>query len=185
MLGAKVAIAAEDAGFDSLWTGEHVVLPDPQAPPSPAPPQTPMLDPAAALAFLAERFVGPDPCGYAEQWFDQELAVAFGVDVFAEPFDDARGYCAVALGLMDDRGSIEQIQGVIAKSKYKPELLKQAAVGLGLLGDKQLVPELIEMLKLGLKLVIRRNKSRRSPTANSWTQSCRRRTNTGRRAGVP
>ena len=52
-VAAKVAIAAEDAGFDSLWTGEHVVLPDPQAPPSPAPPQTPMLDPAAALAFLA------------------------------------------------------------------------------------------------------------------------------------
>ncbi len=52
-VAAKVAIAAEDAGFDSLWTGEHVVLPDPQVPPSPAPPETPMLDPATALAFLA------------------------------------------------------------------------------------------------------------------------------------
>lgn len=50
---AKVARAAEAAGFESVWTGEHVVLPDPQAPPSPAPPQHPMLDPAAALAFLA------------------------------------------------------------------------------------------------------------------------------------
>ncbi len=50
---AKVAIAAERAGFESLWTGEHVVLPDPQAPPSPVPPQTPMLDPAVALAFVA------------------------------------------------------------------------------------------------------------------------------------
>lgn len=50
---AKVAHAAEAAGFDSVWTGEHVVLPDPQAPPSPAPPQHPMLDPAASLAFLA------------------------------------------------------------------------------------------------------------------------------------
>jgi len=50
---AKVARAAEAAGFDSVWTGEHVVLPDPQAPPSPAPPQHPMLDPAASLAFLA------------------------------------------------------------------------------------------------------------------------------------
>jgi probable F420-dependent oxidoreductase len=52
---ARVARAAEDAGFDSVWTGEHVVLPDPQAPPSPAAPDTPMLDPAAALAFLAGR----------------------------------------------------------------------------------------------------------------------------------
>ncbi|HXK23632.1 MAG TPA: TIGR03619 family F420-dependent LLM class oxidoreductase [Myxococcota bacterium] len=52
-LAARVARAAEDAGFESVWTGEHVVLPDPQAPPSPAAPQTPMLDPAVALAHLA------------------------------------------------------------------------------------------------------------------------------------
>jgi probable F420-dependent oxidoreductase len=50
---AKVARVAERAGFDSLWTGEHVVLPDPQAPPSPLPPHTPLLDPAVALAFVA------------------------------------------------------------------------------------------------------------------------------------
>lgn len=50
---AQVAAAAEAAGFESVWTGEHVVLPDPQAPPSPAPPETPMLDPAVALAHVA------------------------------------------------------------------------------------------------------------------------------------
>lgn len=50
---AAVARAAEAAGFESLWTGEHVVLPDPQVAPSPAPPETPMLDPTAALAFIA------------------------------------------------------------------------------------------------------------------------------------
>jgi len=50
---AKVARAAEAAGLESLWTAEHVVLPDPQAPPSPVPPTTPLLDPAVALAFLA------------------------------------------------------------------------------------------------------------------------------------
>src|SRR5204862_4622605 len=47
------ARAAEQAGLESLWTGEHVVLPDPQAPPSPLPPETPILDPAVALAFAA------------------------------------------------------------------------------------------------------------------------------------
>jgi probable F420-dependent oxidoreductase len=52
-LALCVARAAEAAGFESVWTGEHVVLPDPQTPPSPAPPGTPMLDPAVALAFLA------------------------------------------------------------------------------------------------------------------------------------
>lgn len=50
---ARVARAAEDAGFDSVWTAEHVVLPDPQAPPSPVGPRTPILDPAVALAHLA------------------------------------------------------------------------------------------------------------------------------------
>lgn len=50
---ARVARAAEEAGFDSVWTGEHVVLPHPQAPPSPVPAATPFLDPAVALAFLA------------------------------------------------------------------------------------------------------------------------------------
>ena len=52
---ARVALAAEAAGFDSVWTGEHVVLPDPQAPPSPSPPRTPFLDPAVALSFVAAR----------------------------------------------------------------------------------------------------------------------------------
>jgi len=52
-VAAKVARAAEAAGFDSLWTGEHVVLPDPQAPPSPLPPLAEMLDPSVSLAFLA------------------------------------------------------------------------------------------------------------------------------------
>ena len=35
---AQAAIAAETAGFDSVWAGEHVVLPDPQVPPSPMAP---------------------------------------------------------------------------------------------------------------------------------------------------
>ena len=50
---ARVARAAEDAGFESLWTGEHVVLPDPQVPPSPLPPQSRLLDPAVALTWAA------------------------------------------------------------------------------------------------------------------------------------
>jgi probable F420-dependent oxidoreductase len=50
---ARVAKVCEDAGFDSVWTGEHVVLPDPQAPPSPAAPETDMLDGAIALTWVA------------------------------------------------------------------------------------------------------------------------------------
>ena len=47
------AQAAEAAGFESLWAGEHVVLPDPQAPPSPMAPKDPALDPLVALTWAA------------------------------------------------------------------------------------------------------------------------------------
>ena len=50
---ARLARAAEAAGFESLWGGEHVVLPDPQTPPSPMGPTEPILDPAIALTFAA------------------------------------------------------------------------------------------------------------------------------------
>ena len=60
--------------------------------------------------------------------------------------DEARGYVAVGLGLMNAREAIEDIQKVVRESKYRPDLLKQAAISLGLLGDKALVPHLITML---------------------------------------
>ena len=47
------AQAAEAAGFESLWAGEHVVLPDPQVPPSPMAPQDRALDPFVALTYAA------------------------------------------------------------------------------------------------------------------------------------
>jgi probable F420-dependent oxidoreductase len=50
---AQAAQAAEAAGFDSLWAGEHIVLPDPQVPPSPMDPREPTLDSLLALAWAA------------------------------------------------------------------------------------------------------------------------------------
>lgn len=50
---ARVGIRADELGFDSVWTGEHVVLPDPRQPPSPAPPDNDMLHPSTCLSFLA------------------------------------------------------------------------------------------------------------------------------------
>jgi Luciferase-like monooxygenase/TAT (twin-arginine translocation) pathway signal sequence len=52
-VATRVAQAAEAAGFESLWAGEHVVLPDPQVPLSPLPASFPVLDPALTFAFLA------------------------------------------------------------------------------------------------------------------------------------
>lgn len=43
----------ERCGFESAWTGEHVVAIDPQEPPSPIAPDFPMLDTVAALSFAA------------------------------------------------------------------------------------------------------------------------------------
>lgn len=50
---ARIARLAEAAGFDSLWAGEHVVLPDPRVPPSPMAPGERILDPLITLAYLA------------------------------------------------------------------------------------------------------------------------------------
>lgn len=49
----RLARHAEVLGYDSLWGGEHVVVPSPRVPPSPMEPTTPLLDPLLSLAFLA------------------------------------------------------------------------------------------------------------------------------------
>jgi probable F420-dependent oxidoreductase len=48
-----VARAAEGLGYESLWVGEHPVLIDPHAAPSPLPPRSELLDPVAVLAYAA------------------------------------------------------------------------------------------------------------------------------------
>jgi probable F420-dependent oxidoreductase len=49
----RIGPLAEELGYESLWAGEHVVLPDPQVSPSPLGPQDPIIDPIAALSFYA------------------------------------------------------------------------------------------------------------------------------------
>jgi HEAT repeat protein len=60
---------------------------------------------------------------------------------------EAQGYLCVSLGLLNHRGAIEDITHIVEKSKYRPALLQQAAIGLGLMGDRNLVNELVGMLK--------------------------------------
>jgi probable F420-dependent oxidoreductase len=50
---ARIARLAESLGYDSLWAGEHVVVPSPRSEPSPMDPDEPILDPLVALAHLA------------------------------------------------------------------------------------------------------------------------------------
>jgi probable F420-dependent oxidoreductase len=49
----RLATTAEGLGYESLWTGEHVVLVDPQEAPSPVPPESPFVDTVTTLAFIA------------------------------------------------------------------------------------------------------------------------------------
>ncbi len=50
---AHVARLAEETGWESLWAGEHVVLPEPRTPASPMNPRDRILDPVVALTYLA------------------------------------------------------------------------------------------------------------------------------------
>src|SRR5918994_4359372 len=50
---ARIGSLAEEPGYDSLWVGEHVCVPDPRVPPSPMEPEDPILDGLVSLAFLA------------------------------------------------------------------------------------------------------------------------------------
>jgi probable F420-dependent oxidoreductase len=49
----EIAQLAESAGFESLWAGEHVVLPDPLVSPPGMAPSDRILDPVIALTYLA------------------------------------------------------------------------------------------------------------------------------------
>jgi probable F420-dependent oxidoreductase len=49
----RVAQHAEAAGFESVWTGEHLVLPDPQPESFSIPPTLPFMDTIVALTLVA------------------------------------------------------------------------------------------------------------------------------------
>jgi len=52
-VAVRVARHAEAAGFESVWAGEHVVLPDPAPPGFTMPPTLPFLDTIAGLTLVA------------------------------------------------------------------------------------------------------------------------------------
>ena len=49
----RLARRCEELGYDSWWSGEHVVLPSPRVAPAPMGPTDPILDPIVHLAFVA------------------------------------------------------------------------------------------------------------------------------------
>ena len=51
----RVAERAEEAGLESLWVSEHLVVADPRMPPSPMDPEDRLLEPVVSLAYAAAR----------------------------------------------------------------------------------------------------------------------------------
>ncbi len=59
---------------------------------------------------------------------------------------ESYGKVALGLGLMNDRGSITALTDRMCTSKFQPQLLVDIAVSRALLGDKEVIPELVTML---------------------------------------
>jgi HEAT repeat protein len=61
--------------------------------------------------------------------------------------DDAvRGHCALALGVLGADRSVERLRAVLRESLHRPEVLRQAATALALMGDRSLVADLVGLL---------------------------------------
>ena len=61
--------------------------------------------------------------------------------------DELAGYACLGLGLMNHKAAIGQIKALGDDSVRRQGRLKQAAIALGLLGDKTVVLTLVEFLK--------------------------------------
>ncbi len=61
--------------------------------------------------------------------------------------DEYRGYFATGLGLMGDRTAINQIKETVKNSTRRPELLRECAIALGLLGDKGVLLDLVAIMR--------------------------------------
>jgi len=66
--------------------------------------------------------------------------------------DEARGYICLALGLMHATEAKIPINEIVKSSTYRPVLLQQAAIALGLLGDKNVVSDLVDTLNASKSL---------------------------------
>jgi HEAT repeat protein len=61
--------------------------------------------------------------------------------------ENLRGYAATALGLLGAAESVPLLRRVVLeKTRYNPGLLREVAIALALLGDRTLVPYLLERL---------------------------------------
>ena len=60
--------------------------------------------------------------------------------------DAVRGHAAVGLGLIDARGSLYALRDIARHASFHPDLLRELAIALGLLGDAEFSAILVEQL---------------------------------------
>jgi HEAT repeat protein len=85
---------------------------------------------ALSCGIMGATDAGPDLLGLLEK----------------ERVDETRGNLAVALGLMRAHAALGPVSRIVDESRYRPELLKDAAIALALLGDVDAVPRLVALL---------------------------------------
>jgi hypothetical protein len=88
-------------------------------------------------------------CGLAGE-ADAMQVVLTKLERTAEP--RLQGYLCVALGLLGDARATKPLKTVLADARFRPELLKSAAIGLAMLEDRTLVPTLVETLSTATSL---------------------------------
>jgi HEAT repeat protein len=68
--------------------------------------------------------------------------------------DAALGRVAVSLGLLNDRQAKPQLRQLVAGASFRPTILREGSIGLALLGDKQVIDDLLETLRSRRSLAI-------------------------------
>jgi hypothetical protein len=77
-------------------------------------------------------------------------------EAFGEVRDDtARGSLAVGLGLLGDPRAVEALEAVLKESEHRPVLFQECAIALALIGDRTLVPRLVERLEAAKDITTR------------------------------
>ncbi len=110
---------------------------------------------AGGTAFAVREALGaakaPDEQGAAAVALglmrDAQAAPVLLAHLRAKGDDEARGYQALALGMVGARASQPELERLVDTSLYRPLLLREAATGLVLLGDRQAVPRLQGLLR--------------------------------------
>jgi len=77
---------------------------------------------------------------------DEEASVPLRKILERTRDDETRGFVAVALGLLGDDGAQDALVEVVERARYRPDLLRQSSIALGLLGHKEICGQLVEML---------------------------------------